>query len=134
MRKIKPNNHIPSLVATLLLFNQGAGLCNEKPNQPAGTRITNTPAKPAASAQDILIVELSDKADRSEFDDLLQEVHGKVIKTLDFGPKLKMLVIQTEPGKSTEVEKRLSKDKDIIQIQHNQTYHINEVENVSPNN
>ena len=107
------------------------GWCNEKPGQtsPPGNPVAG--AEKAASPEDILIVQLTDKADRSEFDDLLNEVHGKVINTLDFGPKLQLLVVQTEPGKADEVAKRLTKDKGVARVQRNQTYHIND-SNLAP--
>lgn len=117
------------VLAVLLAGAMSAGCpgwCDEKPNQTSQRTNPDGGAEKAPSPEDILIVQLTDKADRSEFDDLLKEVHGKVINTLDFGPKLQLLIVQTEPGKADEVAKRLSKDKDVARVQRNQTYHINE--------
>ena len=59
---------------------------------------------------DLLIVQLSDGADRTKFDDLLQEVHGQVIQTVEAGPQLKFLFVKAEPGQADAVQKRLSKN------------------------
>jgi hypothetical protein len=78
------------------------------------------------SPPDLLIVELKNGADRQKFDDLLQEVHGTYVRTINCGPRLQFLVIQAEPGKANEVQKKLSENKDIAVVERNHTYRIND--------
>lgn len=113
------------LLASMISANY-PGLGNETSDQPSGSTCSNPGKDKPASPEDILIVQLTDKADRSQFDDLLKEVHGKIINTLDFGPQLQLLVVQAEPGKADELAKRLSKEKDIARVQRNQTYRANQ--------
>jgi hypothetical protein len=72
---------------------------------------------------DLLIVQLSDGADRTKFDDLLQEVHGQVIQTVEAGPQLKFLFVKAEPGQADAVQKRLSKTKEVSLVERNQIFH-----------
>ena len=116
-----------------LLLNPLVALSEDKPSQVAPPPVKdNIKVKQPASPQDVLIVQLTDNADRAKFDELLQEIHGTVINTLSFGPKLQMLVIQAEPGKADEVAKRLSKEKDVANVERNRSYHINNDQKTPP--
>lgn len=115
---------LPAVLALLMLLGQPAGFCDDKAVQPNVQSETSKKVEP--NPADILIVQLSSTADREKFDDLLKEVHGTVIKTMDFGPNLQMLVIQTEPGKADEVAKQFSKSKDVARVTRNQTYTVDD--------
>lgn len=78
-----------------------------------------------ASREDILIVQLRQDVDEQEFDQLLQQVHGQFLRTIAVGPSLKFQVILAEPGQASTVEKRLSVNKDVAQVQRNAIYSIN---------
>jgi protein required for attachment to host cells len=80
-----------------------------------------------ASAADIVIVQLTPDADQDKFDDLLKETHGKLIKTITAGPSLKFLVVQAQPGRLGEIEKRLSTSKEVSLFRRNSTCRINDV-------
>jgi len=79
------------------------------------------------SSADILILQLKDGADQEKFDSLLQEVHCTLIKTLEFGPTLKFLVLQTEPGQAGKIEKRLRSNKDIARVERNIHYRLENI-------
>ena len=68
---------------------------------------------------DRLIVQLTKDADQEKFSDLLNEVHGTLIKTLEFGPGVSFLIIQTEPGTVAAVEEQFRKDRDIRSVERN---------------
>lgn len=71
------------------------------------------------SPNDTLIVQLRKDADQEKFNDLLKEVHGTLVKTLEFGPNLSILIIQTEPGTVAAVEEKFRKDKNIQTVERN---------------
>lgn len=74
-------------------------------------RSTARHAAPAVSyTPDLLIVMPDAKADNDEITDALKEAHGKVLGVMGQG-SMKCLIIQTEKGKLTEVESKLTKDK-----------------------
>jgi hypothetical protein len=77
-----------------------------------------------ASREDILIVQLRQDANEQEFDQLLQQVHGQFLRTIEVGPNLKFQVVLTEPGQASTVQKRLSANNEIAQVQRNAIYSI----------
>src|SRR6516225_8517529 len=87
----------PALVVLMLVAVQTAAYCQNE----SAVKASKPPAN--SSPHDLLIVELAPNADRDEFDQLLQEVSGKVINTMSAGPSLKFLVVQSEPGKVAEI-------------------------------
>src|SRR6516162_8392984 len=106
----------------LLLVLQVPGLSQQSTVQLQNSRPAASTKAP--SRDDILIVELSEGVDRDQFDQLLQEVHGTFLRTIEVGPTLKFQVILTEPGEAAAVAKRLSGDKEIARVQRNTIYRI----------
>jgi hypothetical protein len=76
------------------------------------------------SRDDILIVQLAQGVDRDQFNELLQDVHGTFVRTIEFGPTLKFQVILSEPGQAAQLEKQLKNNKEITQVQRNTIYKI----------
>jgi hypothetical protein len=97
-----------------------AGFCQQMP-APAGSTTTDGSADPeeVAYSDDLLVVQLKDGTDRDKFDETLQEVHGTVYKTLNAGPSLQFLLIQCEKGKAADVERKLSRDKNVKSVERN---------------
>jgi hypothetical protein len=117
-----------NLTLTILL----AATINLLIGQPAAQSEPITPTvsseqqirRQVTSPADVLIVELKPGADRQQFDDLLQEVHGTYIRTINAGSSLQFLVIQAAPGTTSDVEKKLRADKNIAVVARNQIYRI----------
>jgi len=84
-------------------------------------------AAKSTSLSNLLIVQLANNADRQKFDDILQEIHGKLLKTIDFGPTLSFLLIEPEAGKISETEKKLLATKDVAYVQRNLVCQFNDV-------
>jgi thermitase len=83
-----------------------------------------TTSKPVSSPkpEDLLIVQLTNSADRSEFDSFLQDAHGTVIRTMEFGPTVKFLVVQAESGRAADLEKKLHTCKEIADVERNSSF------------
>jgi hypothetical protein len=116
------------VVVILLLGNflawQLAAFGQTTTSEPQNTSRTQATAVEhvITSPSDVLIVALKQGADRQQFDDLLQEVHGTYIRTINAGPNLQFLVVQAEPGKVTEVQQKLRKDKNVALVERNCQY------------
>lgn len=74
--------------------------------------------RPAACVSDQLIVMASGSADKDDFSESMQKVHGTVIETIGEEGSL-VYVVQTEKGKMVETESKLAKDENIAVVQRN---------------
>jgi len=116
---------VVSVGATILLLAYpivGFGSDNIKTQKNSNQQVAKLGQPP--SPLDLVIVQLTKGADREKFDDLLEEIHGTVIRTISAGPNLQFLVVQAEPGQAAEVEKRLSNCKEVARVERNQIYRI----------
>jgi Subtilase family len=117
-----------SLITALCLCQPPSFSTNPKLGTSKNQQL-NGPAQAGVkpSQADFLVIQLNKDADREKFDDLLTEVHGKLIRTIVAGPNLEFLVIQTEPGEVDAVEKKFKATKDIAIVERNRTYKTNAV-------
>lgn len=85
------------------------------------SKVSNPVTRPVSAPrpEDLLIVQLTASADRGEFDSFLEEARGTVIRTIEFGPTVKFLVVQAEAGRAAELAKKLQSCKEIAQVQGN---------------
>jgi hypothetical protein len=87
--------------------------------------MTKRPAS-KRSPEDYLIIQLAKGADQDKFDQLLKEVDGKVVNTIDAGSDLKFLVIETEPAELKEAQEKFKKSKEVAAVQRNSMCHLND--------
>ena len=85
---MKQNRRAAAALLAAALLNTGLpAICEEQAKQSPASP-TASPLPRPCSPDDILIVQLADGADRQRFDDQLQEMHGRVIQTVQAGPNL----------------------------------------------
>jgi hypothetical protein len=72
-----------------------------------------------------LIIQLTASADREKFDRLLQELHGKWVRSIEFGPRVSFMVIEVEAQRLAQAERKFKADKDIALVQRNLVCHPN---------
>lgn len=102
----------------VLLTTQSVAIGRELPVQNQSLHMVHQ-AKPVASNADILMVQLGNGADQEKVIDCLQDCNGTVISTLSFGPNIKILIVQADPGKAEKVEKGISKCREIASVRRN---------------
>jgi len=92
--------------------------------KPTPARVTQTNVaqirRAQAAAAGTMVVQLRDHADMDKLNELLQEVHGHVIKTIPAGP-LKFLVVQGDYRQARNIQARLSKNESVASVVLNQT-------------
>jgi hypothetical protein len=110
-------------LAGALASNSLPGICEEQLVSEKNAAASQTAlSEEGAYSDDLLIVQLNDGAEKEKFDEVLQEVHGTLVKTISAGPSLQFLVIRSERGKSDQVAKKLVKDKSVKSVERNQEF------------
>jgi hypothetical protein len=133
---MKKNTAVIALVMSLLFSAlPTVGRAKESTTAP---NVPTTSAQPTVqqpvSQEDIVIVRLKDGADREKFDEALDEVHGKVLRTVSVGKELTFLYVQVEHGQAAKVEEKLSKNKDVSLAERNRIYHLPQIRPSSDSN
>lgn len=73
-----------------------------------------------AAAAGTMVVQLRDHADMDKLNELLQQVHGRVVRTIPAGP-LRFLVVQGDPRQARNIQIRLSKSESVASVVLNQS-------------
>jgi subtilisin family serine protease len=63
----------------------------------------------------------------------LRETHGTVLRTLEYGPDFKLLIVQAEHGKSALEKKRLKDSKEVAVVESNDVFKVSDSPNPHPN-
>jgi len=84
--------------------------------------------KPQENSHDLFMVSLKKDAEQDKFQQFLKENNSKVIDTVKCG-STEILVVQAEPGKADDMQKKLKTNKEIGFAQRNETYHLQSIPN-----
>ena len=112
--------HKPLLacLAVTLSFTQFPVTADETMLRSTTANTAPTSRKPP-TPRDLIVVQLRKGADQEKFNDLVQDLHGTVVQTIQAGPGLQFLIVQTEPGQAQVVQKKLYKDTDVASVELN---------------